>query len=279
MRSRLFGHFLASVPFFDYGGLLADDPAAANQLAGAAVRLAEEVGAGHIELRQSMAADIPWQCQTHKVALAIQVSGNPEDHWSALSSRLRGKIRKARNSGARFEIAGPEKLGDFYRVFSRNMRDLGTPVYPRALFENAMKIFSGSAHLFLVYSGREPVAGALGLQSGDNIDLPWICSHYGFSSMYANEFLYWSVLEWTCRAGLRTLDLGRSTRDSGPHRFKSQWKPREKVQHWYCWTAPGQPPPQLSPESRKFRLAVRCWRKLPVPIAGIAGPRIAKYIP
>src|SRR5690349_5818770 len=54
MRSLLFGHFFVSLPFLNYGGILADSPAAERALAEAAISKARATGASHIELRQKL---------------------------------------------------------------------------------------------------------------------------------------------------------------------------------------------------------------------------------
>src|SRR5689334_5214806 len=70
MKSSLFGHFFVSLPFLDYGGILADTPECETALAIAAADLAAKRGARHVELRQSFAAagcaKAGWQLRQHK---------------------------------------------------------------------------------------------------------------------------------------------------------------------------------------------------------------------
>src|SRR5712671_3203405 len=127
MKSSLFGHFLVSLPFLNYGGILADTPECEAALAAAAADLAETRRVSHIELRQSFAAaswtETGWKLRQHKAALVVPLKPDPATHWSELSSRLRGKIRKAEKSGAAFSVEKSQALDDFYRVFCLNMRD------------------------------------------------------------------------------------------------------------------------------------------------------------
>src|SRR6267143_2034649 len=55
MKSRLFGHFMVSLPFFSYGGLVASGPDVQEALLSRAADLAHELGVSHIELRQAQA--------------------------------------------------------------------------------------------------------------------------------------------------------------------------------------------------------------------------------
>jgi FemAB-related protein (PEP-CTERM system-associated) len=279
MKSLAFGHFLVSLPFLNYGGVLAENGAVANALCRAAADLARRKGGRHIELRQAGPVEIPWACRQHKVALVVGLPANPDHYWAGLSSRLRGKIRKAQRAGAKLSVAGPEGLSQFYSVFARNMRDLGTPVYPRRFFDDVLRSFPGSSRLFLVKLDGQSVAGALAVNKGRELELPWICSNYDHSRNYVNELLYWSVLEWASAQGFKTADLGRSTIGTGPYKFKKQWNPGERPLHWYYWTAGGAGIPELSPENPKYALAIRCWQKLPLSIANSLGPWIVRNIP
>jgi len=282
MQSSLFGHFFVSLPFLDSGGILADTPECEAALATAAADLAVKRGARHIELRQPGAAanltDAGWTLRQHKAALVVNLSANQEKIWSDLSSRLRGKIRKAAKSGAVFSVEGSEALGDFYRVFGLNMRDLGTPVYSPAFFQNILRSAKDAVILLVRRQGRA-VAGAIALRRGERIELPWICSDYAQASHQVNEFLYWNAIEWACSGGARELDLGRCSIDSGTYRFKMQWNPEVRPLFWYYWLASGTALPELSPSNPKYALAVRCWKRMPIALANRLGPWIVRNIP
>lgn len=282
MRSALFGHFIVSLPFFNYGGILADSPEAGCELARAAIARARGSRASHIELRQLFARPEltdGWSLRQHKAALVIPLAADPKPHWDGLSSRLRGKVRKAEKNGAEFVVGRAELLPEFYSLFALNMRDLGTPVYSPALFENVLRACGEAANVLLIRRAGKPTAAAIALRKGHQIELPWICQNYAESSFNSNEFLYWKSLEWSCAQGAKELDLGRSSIDAGTYRFKIQWNPDVRTLNWYTWTASGVPAPQLTPDSPKYALAVRCWQKLPLAVANLIGPAIVRNIP
>ena len=52
MRSRLFGNFMVSVPYVNYGGVLADSAEVSQLLLREASRLATSLGAGSVEYRE-----------------------------------------------------------------------------------------------------------------------------------------------------------------------------------------------------------------------------------
>lgn len=282
MKSWLFGHYLVSLPFVNYGGILADGPEVEAALAEAAMHLAARRGAGHIELRQSFESGLDagqgWQVRHHKAALIVPIEPDPERHWSALSSRLRGKVRKAERAGAVFSRAGVDALDGFYRVFAKNMRDLGTPVHRPQLFRTILERVPGSEILLVELHGR-PVATALAIRSGDTIELPWIASDYDVSSHHVNEFLYWKAIEMACGVRAGHLDLGRSSIGAGTYTFKLQWKPKVVPLFWSYWLPAGRALPELAPSNPKYALAITCWKKLPVRVANGIGPHIVRNIP
>lgn len=282
IKSALFGHFFVSLPFLDSGGILADTPDCEMALATTAAALAMKRGARHIELRQRSASpgltNAGWAVRQHKAALVIDLRPDRERIWSGLSSRLRGKVRKAEKSGAVFSVEGVEALGEFYRVFGLNMRNLGTPVYSPDFFRNIFRSAKDAALLLVRLEGRA-VAGALALRCGGRIELPWICSDYAHASRHVNEFLYWNAITWACQAGAEELDLGRCSVDSGTYRFKEQWNPDIRPLFWYYWLAAGKTLPELNPGNPKYALAIRCWKRMPVALANRLGPWIVRSIP
>jgi hypothetical protein len=56
LHSLFFGNFLVSMPYFNYGGVCADDLYTRNLLIEEAIRTAKRLGASHIEFRQ----ELPW---------------------------------------------------------------------------------------------------------------------------------------------------------------------------------------------------------------------------
>jgi hypothetical protein len=80
--------------------------------------------------------DLP--VKQHKVAMTLVLPASEEAAWKGFDNKVRNQIRKAEKSNLDAWVDGLELLDDFYAVFARNMRDLGTPVYSRRLFEEVL---------------------------------------------------------------------------------------------------------------------------------------------
>jgi serine/alanine adding enzyme len=279
IKSRLFGTSLVSVPFFSYGGFLADTPAARDALLARAAALAGELRAHHVELRQGSSCETTWRQTSSKVSMEIPLPEKPDQLWKRLSTGMRNKIRNGQKQGLRPEWGGLEAIDHFYPVFAANMRNLGTPVYPKAWFQNLWRCSPESVRMLILWDGAKAVAGAFLVGYGDTLELPWSASLPESRKKYAPVLLYWTFLEWAIQEGYKRMDVGRCTPGGGTYEFKRHWPCEERVLNWYYWTPAGKPLPQLKPENIRFRAAVELWKHLPLPVANGLGPLIVRSIP
>jgi FemAB-related protein (PEP-CTERM system-associated) len=279
LKSWLFGRQLVSVPFFSYGGVLASSQTASEALVKRATELASDLGVRHIELRQGQAYEINWAETTSKVTMGIPLPKTSEELWKKLSSGMRNKIRSGRKSNFGVQWGGLEDIKPFYEVFAINMRNLGTPVYPRSWFENLYRCRPGDIRVLTLWEGRRPVAGAFLNSFRGTLELPWSVSLPSSRRKQAHVFLYWTFLEWAIEQGYQRMDLGRCTPGGGTYEFKKHWLCEERPLHWYRWTPSGKPIQQPSPSHEQHGLAVRIWKKLPLALANALGPRIVRAIP
>lgn len=278
-RHFLFGRFAVSLPFVNYGGVVADDEDAARALLTRATEIARDGRLAHVELRHQSRQFNELPCKQHKVGMTLSLPGSVEQAWTLLDRKVRNQVRKAKKSGLVAESGGRELIPQFYRVFAHNMRDLGTPVYSRALFEEVCEQFPEAARVFLVRRESTTVAAAIAYRYRQGVEVPWASSLAAYRSMCPNNLLYWRVIEWAIAEGIRTLDFGRSTPNEGTYHFKRQWGAEA---HPLCWeyrllgdaTIPDQ-----SPKNPKFAVAVKAWKRLPISVAGILGPHIVRSIP
>jgi len=279
MRSRLFGHFLVSIPFFSYGGVLASDSMASEGLLSHAAKLGEELGVSHIELRQGGSAATNWRDTSAKVIMEVELPQTVQELSDRISPKMRKRIRFARKNGLEPQWAGADAVGSFYSVFSTNMRNLGTPVYPQSWFENLFKQFPNEIKILNLNEGDKTVASALVSVYRDTVELPWAATLPESREKFSPLLQYWTLLEWALENGYKRVDLGRCTPGSGNHEFKKRWECVEKQLHWYYWLADGRSVPQLRPDNPKFKFATEVWKRLPLSVANLLGPRIVRSIP
>jgi FemAB-related protein (PEP-CTERM system-associated) len=277
-RSRVFGRYLVSLPFVNYGGVVANFPEAGHALLEAAIVEARSAQADYLELRHTGQHFPELQAKRHKVAMEVPLRSTEEDQWQAIDRKVRNQVRKGQKSGLRIVIGGAELITDFYGVFAVNMRDLGTPVYTRRWFDGIVEALAERTRLFVVYSGPRPVAAAVVHWHGSRIEVPWASALRESNALCANVFMYWEMFRFAVERGFERFDLGRSTPGEGTFNFKKQWgaEPRELV--WEYWTRDGMRMPDLSVKNPRYQRAIAVWQRLPVGLTRVIGPPIVRHI-
>lgn len=277
--SRVFGRSVVSMPFLNYGGVVADDEEAASLLLDGAIDEAKRRRARHLELRHTARRFPALQPRTHKVAMRLPLPASADALWQGLDRKLRNQARKADKCGLAVVSGGEELADEFYDVFARNMRDLGTPVYDFAFFLYVLRAFPDAARVFLVRHGTQPVAASITVRFRDMVEVPWASSLREFNHLCANVRLYWEMLTDSVARGAATFDFGRSTPEEGTYRFKAQWGAQPLPLVWEYWLAGGGALPDLSPKNPKFSRAIGIWQRLPVSLTRLIGPPIVRHIP
>jgi FemAB-related protein (PEP-CTERM system-associated) len=279
IQSRLFGRFLVSLPFFNYGGLLCNSQEIGDAMLREAAALRGELGAAHVELRHTE----PWSgelpTKQAKVSMLLDLGSDSELLWKGFNAKLRNQVRKAEKSGCSAAVGGLELLADYYTVFVRNMRDLGTPVYGEKFFANVLTSFPEESRIIAVYLEGKPVAAGLVVRFRDIVEIPWASSIRDYNSLCPNNLLYWEALQHALRIGCSRFDFGRSTPGEGTYKFKEQWGAKPIQLSWQYLLPEGASLPELNNKNPKFEMAIRMWQKLPLPVTTFLGPHIVKNIP
>jgi serine/alanine adding enzyme len=276
VRSLVFGHYLVSMPFLNYGGPLGTDEGI-RALVEEAIAIARSDKVKLLELRSRLPLSVPMPASLRKVTVVLDLADSPEGQFNRFDGKLRSQIRRPQKEGVTVRF-GPDQVEPFFAVFARHMRDLGTPTQPLALFRALATQFADDCWFACAYLNSEPVAAGCGFRFGGEFEMTWASSLRAFNRQAPNMLLYWACMERAIQEGVNRFNFGRCSPGSGPHRFKMQWGGREEQLWWYGLAAqPDVITP--SPTSGAFRFGPRLWRKLPAAIATALGPSIVRCIP
>jgi FemAB-related protein (PEP-CTERM system-associated) len=280
VRSLLFGRFLVSLPFLNYGGVRADDEQTASLLIDRAVHLADQLNVRYLELRhvQSLAHPALNHLVSSKVHMRLDLPTDAGILWSKLSAKVRNQVRKGEKSGLTVAWGGSELLPEFYAVFSHNMRDLGTPVYGRRLFQRIVDVFGSKVELCVVRTGTQAVAAGLLMHGWGISEVPCASSLREFNGTCANMLLYWQMLLRSVERGQSVFDFGRCSPDSPTFRFKKQWGAVPLQAVWQYYQRQGSIK-DMRPDNPKYKRLIGLWKRLPVKLTSIIGPAIVRGIP
>ena len=276
VRSRIFGHYLVSMPFLNYGGPLGSREAI-RALTDRAVALAEEGRAKLLELRsvQELPVDLP--VSHRKITVLMDLPRDPKALWDGIPAKVRSQVRRPQKEGVTVSF-GLDQVDPFYLVFAQHMRDLGTPVQSRRLFEAVAQEFPNDVWFGCAYLHGRAIAGGCGFRRGDEYEMTWASSLREFNATAPNMLLYWTFMERCVAEGVTRFNFGRCTPDSGTHRFKRQWGARD-VPLWWYQHGRGGVDGTPSPKAGAYAWGPRVWQKLPLALANRLGPRVVKFIP
>lgn len=279
IRNLVVGRILVSLPWLDAAGACAPDESTAAALEAGAVELARARGARSLELRKLGGPGAGGSGLAHKVTLRLRLGEGEQRLWRGFDAKLRNQIRKSEKSGLTTQFGGAELVPQFYGPFSRNMRDLGVPVWGIDFYRTILKRFPGEAEMLVVRSEAEAIGGALLLHWRGVLLVPCASSLRTHFDKCPNHALYWAAIRRGIERGARLFDFGRSTVGTGTDRFKRSWgsepipcfwsRPLQKRGGAQAW----------STSNPKLRLFVNTWRRLPVELTRIVGPHIVKRLP
>jgi FemAB-related protein (PEP-CTERM system-associated) len=275
-KSEVFGHYLVSMPFLNYGGPLGDDRAV-QALASHAATLAERDGVRLLELRSRTPLPIALPASHRKITVLLDLPSESSVLWKGLDAKVRSQVRRPQKEGVTVRF-GREQVTPFFEVFAQHMRDLGTPTQPRRLFDAIAEEFGEEVWFGCAYLGERPVACGCGFRWANEFEMTWASALVEYKRLAPNMLLYWSFMERAIGEGLTLFNFGRCTPDSGTHRFKRQWGSRDEVLWWYGSSVrAGAATP--SPTDASYAWGPRLWKRLPTPVATALGPHIVRYIP
>ncbi len=274
MRSALFGSALVSAGFAVGGGILGE---AAGPLTQAAEDLARSLGISSLELR---GGEAPAGWETREGLYAGFTRDLPHDDdtiLKAIPRKQRAEVRRAQTLGLGVRIGrGERDLVDHYRVYSESVRNLGTPVFSRALFRAMLEAWGEEADILTVSKDGRPIASVLSLYFKSAVYPYWGGGTKEARPLRANDHMYYQLMRHAAARGCTRFDFGRSKVGTGAYAYKKNWGFEPKPLRYAVRGLDDAPAREINPLSPKYRLQVRLWRKLPLPLANLVGPWLSR---
>jgi FemAB-related protein (PEP-CTERM system-associated) len=278
IRGVLSGHVFVSVLYGVYGGLCATDSAARLVLLDEARQLAVRQRVRYIELRHRYDPEPALPTKSRYSVFAKPLDPNPEVNYEAIPRKQRRMIRQGMKHGLESRH-GWEHLNGFYKVFVINKQRLGSPPFPRRLFEAIRDHFGRQAQLLTIWHEGRMVAGVISLFYENRV-MPY----YGAAlpeafDLAVNDFMYWELMREACLAGYQVFDFGRSREGTGAFHFKRHWGFEPQPLAYQYVLINGHSIPDLSPSNPRLRLFIEAWKRLPLPVARWVGPALTRWLP
>jgi FemAB-related protein (PEP-CTERM system-associated) len=277
VKSLLFGHALISTPFCVYGGILAADDEAREELESSACALAQKLGVQYLEMRNRTRQHPEWQAKDLYVTFRKPFTQDSEQNLLAIPRKQRAMVRKALQK-EQLKAELDDSVDRHYDVYSASLRSLGTPVFSKRYLKILREVFGKDCEVLTVTHQGAPVASVLSFYFRDEV-LPY----YGGGtpaarSVAGNDFMYWEVMERARQLGKSVFDYGRSKRGTGAFDFKENWGFTPEPLCYEYFLVKAKSMPNLSPTNPKYERFIRAWRRLPLNATQIVGPHLAKYL-
>lgn len=278
VQSPIFGRVLASSGFAVGGGVLAAKSSDAERMFSAAEELAARLSVPTIELR---GGELPlgrggWQIKDRShCGFIAPLAADDEAQLLAIPRKQRAEVRKGLKNALKITVGNSAAhRGAHYAVYAESVRNLGTPVFPRALFDAVLDRLD--ADILTVHHGATPIASVLTLYHAGAALPYWGGGTARARALRANDLMYFELMRHARERGCAQFDFGRSKTGSGAFHFKRNWGFEPAPLRYASWTAPGGLVRDADPRSQRHSRRIALWKRLPLPIANKLGPAIAR---
>jgi len=274
VHSPLFGRALAGSGFAVSGGILADDDRAAQALADAAVRLGVATSCPSVELRGGWLPAGWHRDDGSYVGFTRPIAADDEAELLAIPRKQRAEVRRALGNDLTVTIGrDAQARAEHHAVYAASVHNLGTPVFPKALFAEVLERFGDDADILTVHHDGRAVASVLSLYHAGTVMPYWGGGTAAARVLRANDLMYYALMGHARARGCTTFDFGRSKVGTGAAAFKRNWgfegRPLSYAVH-------GDAPRQINPLDPKYCAKIAAWKRLPLPLATLIGPWIAR---
>ena len=280
IKSMIFGDRLISTAFTIGGGVAAIDPDAHAALDNEAVRLMETLGVNCLEMRRpaNPHEGDGWHTKLNIYANFSRPIAPEEDIClKQIPRKQRAVVRKAIDADLLMDELDTEP-SRFFPLYAYSMRNMGTPVAGQRFFAALLEEFAGRCDCLTVTHHGKAIASVLNFYFRDAVMPYYTGCILKARDLGANDFMYWRLMRQAHERGFNTFDFGRSKIDTGPYNFKKNWgfEPHP-IRHEYRVKNGGEPP-EINPLNPKYRLFIETWKHLPLGIANLLGPHVARHI-
>ncbi|NPV63880.1 MAG: FemAB family PEP-CTERM system-associated protein [Methanotrichaceae archaeon] len=272
------GKRLISVPFAPYCGACGENEMVENALVDEAIDLSQELGVRSLEIRgysTNSGLYNEFKNLENYSTFEFDLSNGLENIWKNMERSVRKNIKK----GDRYHIEStmersPSAIAEFYDIYARRMRNLGTPVHDKRFFTNLGRLYPANFWINHAKLNDLIISSIFLLEFKDRLLGGWMSALEEYSSYAPTNFAYWSSIKYGCENGFRSFDFGRSLKNSGGHIFKKRWGSVEVSLSDRYYPMSGD---VLIPQE-KYGKMTHIWKRLPLRVTKSIGPKIRKYV-
>lgn len=280
VKNPVIGKALISTPFAVYGGALFDGEEAKVALAEGLREEGEHLGVDYADLRNAEEGQCLGFTPVNRYVTFTQEvrPQNLEGLLTEIPKKTRNMVRKAYKTDfeARHAVAD---WRPFERLHSLTLRRLGTPSFPPQHFGNLVREFGSRVEVGeLRYEGRV-AAASLCFVFRQSTHIYYACTDPDLNHLAVNYRMYAELLLRAGERGSTIFDFGRSKLDTGTFEFKKHWLSVQRPLPYEMLLVRRKALPDFTPKNPKFFLPIEIWKRLPLPVTRVLGPRLIRLFP
>lgn len=280
VKSKLFGNTLVSTPFCIQGGILADTPTAYKLLVEYAKSLAKELNVAYVEFRspvdESFNLGLVSPEEGGSVVFGCELVPDAQSILDGIKKKQRAVIRQSLKNELAYKVE--DDVNNLYQIYSYSVRNLGTPVFSKLLFQRLLAVFPTQCNVLTVFHNEKPVSSVMSFYYKGSVIPHFGGGLYAARALKSNDYMYFQLMCYGAAKGCTYFDFGRSKIGSGAYNYKKHWgmAASQASHHYYLNLAQGTP--NLNVNNPKYALAIKLWKKLPLALSQVIGPQLSKYL-
>jgi FemAB-related protein (PEP-CTERM system-associated) len=208
------------------------------------------------------------------VIATLPIEADSTKNWASQRRQIRCCVQKARREGVTVHW-GVDQFDDFYDVLGENMHSKGAPIYGRSFMQELLRSSADAANILVLRHRGRAIAGALVMFHRGTISVPFASSRPKDRPLRPSNLLIWEIIDYGSANGMRTLDFGRSLRDSTSLDFKLGWGAKTYPQPVHVLSTRNE---KLDLDPSDVKWFVNAWKRLPRPVVDRLGPLICRQI-
>lgn len=280
VRNPLIGRALISSPFAVYGGALFDSPAVAAAFRDRLRHLGNALDLDYVELRNQYPDQrLEFAPIDRYVTFVQELPADEDAMLQGIPRKTRYIVRRSLKEGFTTRKCG-HGFEEFEKLYSANLRRLGTPAFPRKHFANLLANFGEMADIREVLLDGRVVAAVLTLYFRGQVFPYYGAADTAYNAKAPSTYMYFDLMRSTARQGYTKFDFGRSKKfDSGSYEFKSHWGMEIRGLPYEMLLVGRKKLPNYTPNNPTFRAPIALWRRVPLWITRLVGPHLIRLVP
>jgi len=275
IRYPLIGDVLVSLPYAPSGGICAGDDLTTTALVTHLKEYIRKNNVRSLDVRSTDPLSGAGTADTSYHSMVLPLQENPDLQWSRLRKSMRRYVKKAQSSGTQSHL-DIRNTRNFYGIYSRTMREFGTPAHSSRFFTALVREFPKNTRIAEITWKEECIAAIFLLEFNGTVIYGWGGSDDRYSHLFPNYSLFWDVIRDSCSRQLGSFDFGRSMTGEGTYLFKTGWGAEPRQLYYYSYPKKSVNTKKTSPKRKLF---AAIWSHIPQSVTRGLGPVLRTYLP